>query len=154
MLRRPCESKLPPRGACVTLVLNQSRLHTTRKKIKNKGIEKPAEPGTAPTRRGTTATSLTAFHTRLQHRRVPCRVLADQAPLPPHCIPGKIPGVQCGGEGGEKIRHTNNTEQPLQACRLPRVCTTQCAYWLTKPYSPLPPSSVSTFGNQTIPCGL
>ena len=31
-----------------------------------KGIEKPAEPGTAPTRRGTTATSLTAFHTRLQ----------------------------------------------------------------------------------------
>ena len=30
----PCGSKLPPLEACVTLVLNQNRLHTTRKKNK------------------------------------------------------------------------------------------------------------------------
>ena len=39
----PCESKLPPPGACVTLVLNQCRLHTTRKKKIKKGIETPLQ---------------------------------------------------------------------------------------------------------------
>ena len=39
---KPCESKLPPRGACVTLlVLNQSRLHTTGRKNKEVSKKQP-----------------------------------------------------------------------------------------------------------------
>ena len=39
----PAGLNCPPREACVTLLLNQSRLHTTRKKKKKKGIEVCAE---------------------------------------------------------------------------------------------------------------
>ena len=69
MLRtHPASLNCPPGGVLRLAELNR---RGRSEEQKQKGIEKPAEPGTAPTRRGATAISLKAFHTRLQCRKYP-----------------------------------------------------------------------------------
>ena len=102
----PCESKLPPSGwSCVSLVLNQDRLHTTRNQIK-KGIEKATEP--APTRRGTTATSLKGFPhpPTMPEGPVSASRRPGTHPSTPHPSLEKIPGGGCSveGLGGVKLK--------------------------------------------------
>ena len=102
----PCGSKLPPLGACVTyLVLNQSRLHTISEDIER--YRKISRTRYCANAAGNNRYKPDGFqHPPTTHRRrVPCRVLADQAPPPPHRIPGKNSrGAVWRGGRGQKIK--------------------------------------------------